>query len=126
MRRCAELLGVLTVWAACAGPAAAQDGAGLYEPFAELANPEISRDFVRGLPAPGRSLAAQLTVDELERGVRVRAADLPGGFALPRATAVATRERAEPGGALGTATGWIAAGGVVALVSAGALRLARR
>jgi hypothetical protein len=65
-------------------------------------------------------------VGELRRGVRVRAADLPDGFALPRATAVATRERAEPGGALGSAAGWIAAGAMVALAGAGARRLARR
>jgi hypothetical protein len=126
MRRCALLLGVLSVWMACAGPASAQDGAGLYEPFPEPAGPEVSRDFVRELPAPGRTLAADLTADELERGVRVSGADLPAGFALPAGEAAGAAERAAPGEAIGGAFGWLGAAALVALAGVATSRLARR
>jgi hypothetical protein len=126
MRRCAGLLGVLAASATFAAPAAAQDGAGLYEPFPEPAGPEVSRDFIRALPAPGRALAAELTVDQLERGFRVRAGDLPAGFALPAAAPASTGERADPAAGVGTTAGWIGVAAVVALVGVGAVRLARR
>jgi hypothetical protein len=126
MRRCAGLLGVLFVWLACSGPASAQDGAGLYEPFPEPADPEVSRDYVRELPAPGRALADELTAEELERGVRVAGADLPAGFALSAAEASGTGERAAPEDALGSTAGWLGAAAVVALACLAAGRLARR
>jgi hypothetical protein len=120
------VLGVLSVWMACAGPASAQDGAGLYEPFPEPAGPEVSRDYVGELPAPGRTLAAELTADQLERGVRVSGEDLPAGFALPATTAPGTGERAAPGDALGGPAGWIGAAALVAVAALAASRLARR
>jgi hypothetical protein len=126
MRRCAGLLGVLSVWMACAGQASAQDGAGLYEPFPEPAGPEVSRDYVGALPAPGRELAADLTAGQLERGVRVAAADLPAGFALPAAADDEAGERAAPGNSLGSAAGWLGAAALVGVAGAAAGRLARR
>jgi hypothetical protein len=120
------VLAGLGLWAASAGPAAAQDGAGLYEPFPEPAGPEVSLDFVGALPAPGRALAADLGAADIERGVRVRAGDLPAGFALPAAAAADAGERAEPGSALGSTPGWIGAAALVTLLCGAALRLARR
>ncbi|MGH2847951.1 MAG: hypothetical protein ACRDL0_18370, partial [Thermoleophilaceae bacterium] len=73
MRRLAALLSGLALCAACAEPAAAQDGAGLYEPFPEAAEAAPSLGFVGGLPAPGPALARDLTVAQLARGVRVSA-----------------------------------------------------
>jgi hypothetical protein len=126
MRRCAALVGVLSVWMAFAGPASAQDGAGLYEPFPEPAGPEVSRDYVGDLPAPGPDLAAELTSDQLERGARVPGADLPAGFALPAAAADGAAERAAPGDAIGSPAGWIGAAALVALAGVATVRLARR
>jgi hypothetical protein len=77
------------------------------------------------LPAPGSRLAAELSASQLERGFRVRAAELPAGAALPAAAADGPGDRAEPGATLGTETGWIGAGALVALAGAAALRLAR-
>jgi hypothetical protein len=113
------------LWAACAGPAAAQDGAGLYEPFPEPAGPEVSRDYVRTLPGPGPSLAARLALADIERGIRVPADELPAGLALPATAAGDAGERAEPGTVLGSTLSWIGATALVALVCAGAVRLAR-
>jgi hypothetical protein len=126
MRPCAALLGGVVVWTGLVGSAAAQDGAGLYEPFPDPAGPAVSRDFVGALPAPGRALAAEISLGQLERGVRVSAADLPAGFALPAAAADAPQARAEPGAALGSAAGWLGASALVALTGAVALRLARQ
>ena len=120
------MLGVLSVWMACAGQASAQDGAGLYEPFPEPAAPEVSRDFVRELPAPGQTLAAELTADELERGVRVSGDGLPAGLALPATEASGSGDRAAPGEAIGSPIGWLAAAALVALACAATGRLARR
>jgi hypothetical protein len=120
------VLGVLSVWMACAGPASAQDGAGLYEPFPEPAGPEVSRDYVRELPAPGRMLAAELSADELERGVRVADEDLPAGFALPSTAAAGAGERAAPGEALGGPAGWLGAAALVGLAGVATGRIARR
>jgi hypothetical protein len=111
--------------AAGAGPAAAQDGAGLYEPFPEPAGPEVSREYVETLPGPGRSLAARLALTDIERGIRVPADELPAGIALPASAAGDPGERAEPGSVLGSTLSWIGAAALVALVCAGALRLAR-
>jgi hypothetical protein len=126
MRRCAVVLGVLAVWMACSGPASAQDGAGLYEPFPEPAAPEVSRDFVRELPAPGRALAAELTADELERGIRVPGEDLPAGLALPANASSGAGERAAPGDAIGSPAGWLAAAALIGLACVATGRLARR
>jgi hypothetical protein len=126
MRRYAVPVAGLFLWAACAGPAAAQDGAGLYEPFPEPAGPEVSRDFVGALPAPGRSLAANLAASDIERGIRVSPDDLPAGFALPATAAAGAGERAEPESVLGSTLSWTLASALVALVCTGALRLARR
>jgi hypothetical protein len=126
MRRSAGLLAGLFLWAACAGPAAAQGGAGLYEPFPEPAGPEVSRDYVEELPGPGRSLAARLALADIERGIRVPAEELPAGLALPATADAGAAERAEPGSALGTTLSWIGATALVALLCAAALRLARR
>ena len=120
------MLAGVALWAACSGQAAAQDGAGLYEPFPEPAGPEVARDFVGALPAPGRELAADLGAAELERGFRVAAADLPAGFALPDSAMTGAGERAEPGSSLGSALGWAGAAALVVLVCGAALRLARR
>lgn len=125
MRRCAGLFAGLVLWASCAGSAAAQDGAGLYEPFPEPAGPAAARDFMGELPSPGRSLAAELGAAELERGVRVSANDLPAGFALPAVPGTGPGERAEPQGSLGSAAGWIGAATLLALLGGLALRLAR-
>jgi hypothetical protein len=121
MKRCAGLLAVLAFSAAPAAPAAAQDGAGLYEPFPEPAGPEVVRDFVGELPAPGPRLATSLSSDELERGVRVPSA----AFSLPSASGDVA-ERADPGSGLGDAAGWLAAAALVALAAVGARRLAQR
>ena len=115
----------MVLWAGLVGSAAAQDGAGLYEPFPEPAGPAVSRDFVGALPAPGRALAAEISLGQLERGVRVSAADLPAGFALPTAAADGPQQRAEPGAELGSAAGWLGAAALVALAGGLALRLAR-
>jgi hypothetical protein len=121
MRRCAGLLAVLAVSAAPAAPAAAQDGAGLYEPFPEPAGPEVVRDFVGELPAPGPRLSTSLSSDDLERGVRVPSAAL----SLPSAGGDVAG-RADPGDGSGSPVGWLGAGAVVALAAVGAGRLARR
>jgi hypothetical protein len=126
MRRCAVLLGGLALWLAWAGSAAAQDGAGLYEPFPEPAGPAVVRAFVGELPAPGARLARKLTAAQLERGYRVTAAELGGDPALPVVAAGGPGERGEPGEALGSAAGWLGAGALVALACGAALRLAGR
>lgn len=115
------MLCVLAVGTAPVAPAAAQDGAGLYEPFPSPAGPEVARDFIGELPAPGRRLAANLSTDELERGLRVRS----GGVTLPAASGEVA-ERADPGGGLGSAAGWLGVAAVAALAAVGAGRLARR
>jgi hypothetical protein len=120
------MLAGVVLWAACAGQATAQDGAGLYEPFPEPAGPEVARDFVGALPAPGRGLAADLAAADLERGFRVSAADLPSGFALPATAGPAAGQRAAPASSLGSAPGWVGAGALVVLACGAALRLARR
>jgi hypothetical protein len=115
------LLCVLAVGTAPVAPAAAQDGAGLYEPFPSPAGPEVARDFIGELPAPGRRLAANLSTDELERGVRVRSA----GVTLPEASGEVV-QRADPDGGLGSAAGWLGAASIVALAAVGARRLTHR
>jgi hypothetical protein len=115
------LLCVLAVGTAPVAPAAAQDGAGLYEPFPSPAGPEVARDFIGELPAPGRRLAANLSTNELEHGVRVRS----GGVTLPAASGEVA-QRADPGGGPGSALGWLGAAAVVALAAVGAGRLAQR
>lgn len=81
----------------------------------------MARDFIGELPAPGRRLAANLSSDELERGVRVRSA----GVTLPAASGEVA-ERADPGGGLGTAAGWLGVAFIVALATVGARRLTHR
>ena len=80
----------------------------------------MARGFIGELPAPGPRLAANLSSEELERGVRVPAA----GLSLPAASDV--EERADPSSGLGSPAGWLAAVAVVALAAVGAGRLARR
>jgi hypothetical protein len=115
------LLCVLAVGTAPVAPAAAQDGAGLYEPFPSPAGPEVARDFIGELPAPGRRLEANLSTGELERGVRVRS----GGVTLPAASGEVA-QRADPGGGLGSAAGWLGVAFIVALAAVGARRLTHR
>jgi hypothetical protein len=122
MRRCAGLLCVLAVGAAPVASAAAQDGAGLYEPFPSPAGPEVARDFIGELPAPGRRLAANLSSDELERGVRVPSA----GVSLPAASGDVAERANPPGGGAGSAAGWLGVAAVVALAAVGARRLTHR
>ena len=125
MRPLAGLLSGVALFVACAGSAAAQGGAGLYEPFPQPADPAVSRDFVRELRPPGARLAADLSSAQLERGTRVGSQDLPGGLALPAAVAQAPSERAEPGAFLGSAGGWLGAAGLLVLAGVAARRLAR-
>jgi hypothetical protein len=120
---------VLSGLALCAfstGTATAQDGAGLYEPFAQPGGPAVSRDFIGALPAPGRRLAADLSDSQLERGFRVSATHLPGGAALPVGTAVGPSERAEPGAVLGGLGGWLGALALLGFTGIAAVRIARR
>ena len=124
MRLLAAVLSGVALYVACAGSAAAQGGAGLYEPFPEPADPSVSRDFVRELRPPGPRLAADLSPAELERGTRVRSEDLPGGLALPAVVAQAPSERAEPGAFFGSAGGWVGAVALLALAGIAARRLA--
>ena len=126
MKHLAAFLSGVVLYLACTGSAAAQGGAGLYEPFPQPADPAVSREFVRGLRAPGSRLATELSSAELERGTRVRSDDLPGGLALPAALAQAPSERAEPGAFLGSAGGWLGAAGLLALAVVAARRLALR
>ena len=84
MRPLAALLSGVAVYVACVGSAAAQGGAGLYEPFPQPADPSVSRAFVGELRAPGPRLANELSAAELERGTRVRSEDLPAGLVAPR------------------------------------------
>ncbi len=113
------------MYVACVGSAAAQGGAGLYEPFPEPADPSVSREFVRELRPPGARLAGDLSSAELERGTRVRAQELPGGLPLPAVVAQAPSERAEPGAFFGSAGGWLGAAALLALAGLLARRFAR-
>jgi hypothetical protein len=110
------LLSGVAMVAACAGPAAAQDGAGLYEPFPEPPRSDASRDFLAGLSRPGPAVARDLSDAQLRRGFRVSGRNLPAGAALPARAAVGPADRAYPGGHP-EAVGWTAALGlaVVAL-----------
>jgi hypothetical protein len=126
MRPLAALLSGVAVYVACVGSAAAQGGAGLYEPFPQPADPSVSRDFVGELRAPGSRLANELSIVELERGTRVRSEDLPAGLVLPAVVAQAPSERAEPGAFLGSAGGWLGAAALLALAAVATRRLARR
>jgi hypothetical protein len=126
MRRLAAFLSGIVLYLACTGAAAAQDGAGLYEPFARPADPGVSREFLRGLHAPGPRIASRLSAAGLERGTRVRAGDLPGGVGLPAAASLAPGERAEPGAFLGSAAGWLGAASLLALAGVAGRRVALR
>jgi hypothetical protein len=126
MRRCARLLAGLALWAVCAESAAAQGGAGLYEPFPEPTDPKASRDFIEALPPPGPELARILGATELERGVRVPAAQLPDRIVLVREGSGEVTARAAADGSSGSAPGWIGAGALVGLLGAAAVRLAPR
>jgi hypothetical protein len=123
MRHLAALLSGLAVCAASAGPAAAQDGAGLYEPFPDAGDAVLSLGFVGGLRAPGPALARNLTATQLARGVRVPASRLPDDAALPVRAAAGVRERAEPAGASSSSFAWIAAFGFLAAGIAGVAAL---
>jgi hypothetical protein len=117
----------LALCAISTGTAFAQDGAGLYEPFAQPAGPAVSRDFIGALPAPGRRLAADLSDTQLERGFRVPAADLlQARAALPVGAAVGPSQRAEPGAVLGSQGGWLGALALLGLTGIVAVRIARR
>jgi hypothetical protein len=116
----------VAAFAICAGPALAQDGAGLYEPFPEAPGSDVSRHFLDGLLRPGPDLARRLGEAELKRGVRVTRADLAAGAPLPAHAGAGPLTRARPGGGPG-GLGWIAAVGLVAAAIAvpTLLRLAR-
>jgi hypothetical protein len=126
MRRLGGLLSGVAVFAICAGPALAQDGAGLYEPFPEAPGSDVSRDFMTRLPAPGPDLARQLSEAELGRGVRLTGPDLPAGAALPARVDSGPASRAYPSGDPAP-LGWIAALALAAaaLAAPALLRLAR-
>jgi hypothetical protein len=126
MRQLWGLLSGVAVFAICAGPAVAQDGAGLYEPFPEAPGSDVSRDFLTGLPAPGPGLARQLSEAELGRGVRVASPDFPAGAALPARVESGPVSRAYPSDDPAV-LGWIAALGLAAaaLAAPALLRLAR-
>lgn len=118
MRRLAGLVSGVALFLLCSGPALAQGGAGLYEPFPEPAAPSVSRDFIGELRPPGPRLGSGLSPGELERGVRVPASDLRGSEPLPAAVDLAPAGRAKPGAFFGSAAGWL---GVAALLAAAAL-----
>jgi hypothetical protein len=120
------MLSGVAVFAICAGPALAQNGAGLYEPFPEAPGSDVSRDFLDGLPPPGADLAHRVGEAELKRGVRVTGGDLPAGAALPADAGAGPFSRARPDGGPG-ALGWFAALGLVAaaLAAPALVRLAR-
>ena len=126
MRPLAALLSGVAVYVACVGSAAAQGGAGLYEPFPQPADPSVSRAYVGELRAPGSRLANELSAAELERGTRVSSKDLPAGLVLPAVVAQAPSGRAEPGAFFGSAGGWLGAVALLALAAVGARRLAHR
>ena len=123
MRRLAGLLSGVALFAACAGSAAAQGGAGLYEPFPEAPRTGASRDYLKGLSRPGPALARDLTGAQLERGVRMTAAEV-GAAALPARAAVGPASRANPGGTAPGA-GWLAALGLIAAAIAAPVLLRR-
>ena len=114
----------MAIFVACTGPAAAQDGAGLYEPFPQPAGPTVSRDFIEELRPPGPRLASELSVAQLERGVGGPPSDLRGGTALPAAVDPAPSGRAEPGAFLGSAAGWLGVAALLAGAALGTRRLA--
>jgi hypothetical protein len=126
MRRLGGFLSGVAVFAICAGPALAQNGAGLYEPFPEAPGGDVSRDFLDGLPPPGPDLARRLGQAELKRGVRVTGAGVPPGAALPADAGAGPLSRASPGGGP-SALGWIAAAGLLAaaLAAPALVRLTR-
>jgi hypothetical protein len=119
------VLSGLAVCAISTGTAFAQDGAGLYEPFAQPAGPAVSRDFIGALPAPGRRLAADLSDSQLERGFRVTAADLPARAALPVGAAEGPAQRAAPGAVLGGEGGWLGAVALLGFAGIAAVRIVR-
>jgi hypothetical protein len=124
MRRLAGLLSGVAVLAICAGPAFAQDGAGLYEPFPEAPGADVSRDFLKDLLPPGAALARDLGDERLERGVRLTGAELPAGAPLPAGSTGGPRKRAGAGGEP-AALGWIAALALVAAALAAPALLRR-
>jgi hypothetical protein len=67
-------------------PAYAQNGGGLYEPFAEPASAGQARNFIRGLNG-GRELEPLLSDRLLERGTSVRR----GGLSHPRSQPASAR-----------------------------------
>ena len=109
---------------ACAGPAAAQDGAGLYEPFPEPSSLSVSRHYIETLRAPGARLGSELTERELTQGIRVPAAELPRGEALPAAVAAGPAARAESESFAGTGAAWVGVAALVAFCAVAARRLA--
>ena len=124
MRPLAAFLSGVALFVACTGSAAAQGGAGLYEPFPRAADPAVAREFVGELRAPGARLASDLSSADLERGTRVRSDDLPSGLALSAAVAQAPSQRAEPGAFLGSAAGWVGVAALLALAGVAARRFA--
>jgi hypothetical protein len=74
MQRVSLFVAGLVTCAVVAGPAAAQGGGGLYEPFPEPAPPESVRAFLLDAPGGGPKLALKLKDRELEKGVFVRGA----------------------------------------------------
>jgi len=122
MRRLAGLVSGVALFLLCSGPALAQGGAGLYEPFPEPSAPSVSRSYIEKLAPPGPRLAQSLSADQLARGARVPASDLRHAPPLPAATAPGPTDRAEPGDFAGSAAGWLAVAALLAGVAFTATR----
>jgi hypothetical protein len=113
----AGVAGGVALFLAFTGPAAAQDGGGLYEPFPQPAGPSVSRDFIEELRPPGPRLASALSPDELERGRRVP------GSGLAATPAPQPSGRAEPGSFSTAALGWLGVAALLAVAVAATRRL---
>lgn len=115
MARRLAVVAALAATLACAAPASAQDGGGLYEPFPEPAARERALRF-----------AARLGVAATEADLR-RGRFLPGStraaLALAPAPPAGPSARAGEGTALGGGWGLAAAAGLLVAGAAGARRL---
>ncbi len=125
MRRLAGVASGVALLLACTGPAAAQNGAGLYEPFPQPAGPSVSRDYIEELRPPGPRLASDaLAPPSSSAASACPGPDLPGGEPLPAAVDPAPSGRAEPGAFLGSAVGWLGVAALLVLAALGTRRAA--